>query len=146
METVAISDVGTTLYARLGSATKFTKLLSITSAPAMGSAGGTLEVTVLDSATKQFIPDRVETPDQDFNYNYTEANFTLALSACNDASPEFLVVFQDGSGYTIEGSAQTWINEVGRGAGIEATLHIVASAIDWRTSAEVLATIAGIYS
>lgn len=143
---VAISDVGTLLYHKASGQTKYSKLLSIISAPAMGSAGGTLEVTVLDSATKQYIPDRPDVPEQDFNYNYTEDNFTLALSACTGTDEEFLVVFQDGSGYTITGEAQTWINEVGRGSAVEATLHIVATAIDWRTSAEVLQTIAGTYS
>ena len=143
---VAISDVGTLLYYKASGSSVYTKLLSIISAPAMGSAGGTLEVTVLDSETKQYIPDRADVPEQDFNYNYTEANFTAAQAACTGTSAEFLVILGDGSGYTITGEAQTWINEVGRGSAIEATLHIVASAIDWRTAVEVLATIGGTYS
>lgn len=143
MATVAISDVGTLLYAKIGNASTFTKLLSVVSAPAMGSAGGNLEVTVLDSAAKQYIPDRPETPDQDFNYNYTEANYTTALTACTGDAEDFLVIFQDGSGYQITGVAQTWINEVGRGSAIESTLHIVASAITWKTATQVLALVGG---
>lgn len=143
MAVVAISDVGTLLYAKIGNASTYTKLLSVISAPAMGSAGGTLEVTVLDSTTKQYIADRTDVPEQDFNFNYTEANFTLAKSACTGDAEDFLVIFQDGSGYTIAGEAQTWINEVGRGSAIEATLHIVANTITWRTATEVLAVIGG---
>lgn len=143
MATVAISDVGTLLYSKIGNASTYTKLLSVISAPAMGSAGGNLEVTVLDSTTKQYIPDRPDVPDQDFNYNYTEANYTLALTACTGNEEDFLVTFQDGSGYLIAGIAQTWINEVGRGASVEATLHIVANSITWKTAVQVLALIGG---
>lgn len=132
---IAQSDVGTVLYGK--KETKFEELLEITSAPAEGSAGGTIEVTVLKSAIKQYIADRPDTPDQDFNYNYTEANFKKAQAYCDGAEHEFLVKFQDGSGYVITGTAQTWINEVSRGSAVEATFHVVASNIDWKESAQV---------
>lgn len=138
MAIVAQSDVGTMLYAK-GSSGKYEEFLEITSAPAQGSAGGTIEVTTLKSAIKQYIPDRPDTPDQDFNYNYTEANFTKAQTYTDGEDHEFLVKFQDGTGYIITGSAQTWINEVSRGAAVEATLHVVASNIVWKTSSEVTA-------
>lgn len=137
---IAQSDVGTVLYAKSGD--KFTELLAITSAPAEGSAGGTIEVTTLKSAIKQYIADRPDTPDQDFNYNYTEANFKKAQTMCDGTEHEFLVKFQDGSGYIITGSAQTWINEVSRGSAVEATLHIVASDINWKESSEVTTLLA----
>lgn len=136
---IAQSDVGTVLYAK--SEDKFSEFLEITSAPAEGSAGGTIEVTTLKSAIKQYIADRPDTPDQDFNYNYTEANFTKAKEKCDGSEHEFLVKFQDGTGYVITGSAQTWINEVSRGSAVEATLHIVASDIEWKTSSEVTALV-----
>lgn len=138
---IAQSDVGTMLYVK--GETNYTELLEIISAPAQGSAGGTIEVTTLKSAIKQYIPDRVDTPDQDFGYNYTEANYTKAKEVSDGAEHEFLVKFQDGSGYTIKGSAQTWINEVGRGQAVEATLHVVASEIEWKTASEVTTLIAG---
>lgn len=138
---IAQSDVGTVLYSK-GSNNKFTEFLEITSAPAEGSAGGTIEVTTLKSAIKQYIADRPDTPDQDFNYNYTEANFKKAQTMCDGAEHEFLVKFQDGTGYIITGSAQTWINEVSRGSAVEATLHIVASNIDWKESSEVTTLLA----
>lgn len=132
---IAQSDVGTALYAKSGST--YSELLEITSAPAQGSAGGTIEVTTLKSAFKQYIADRPDVPEQDFGYNYTEDNFASANEVCDGEAHEFLVVFQDGSGYTITGTAQTWINEVGRGQAVEATLHIVATDIAWKTSTQV---------
>lgn len=138
--TIAQSDVGTLLYYKDGSTYK--ELLEITSAPAQGSAGGTIEVTTLKSPKKQYIPDRPDVPEQDFGYNYTEANYEVALKVCDGASHDFLVKFQDGSGYTITGTAQTWSNEVGRGQAVEATLHIVATDIVWKKSSEVTTLLA----
>ena len=137
---VAQSDVGTLLYYKNGST--YQELLEIISAPAQGSAGGTIEVTTLKSPTKQYIPDRPDVPEQDFGYNYTEANFKTAETVCDGLAHEFLVKFQDGSGYTIVGTAQTWINEIGRGQALEATLHIVATGIEWKESSEVTTLLA----
>ena len=137
---IAQSDVGTLLYYKDGSTYK--ELLEIISAPAQGSAGGTIEVTTLKSPTKQYIPDRPDVPEQDFGYNYTEANFKLAQTVCDGSAHEFLVKFQDGSGYTIVGTAQTWINEVGRGSAVEATLHVVATGIAWKEATEVTTLLA----
>lgn len=138
---VAQSDVGITLYSK-GSNGKYVDLIDIISTPAESTAGGTIEVTVLKSPKKQYIPDRVDVPEQDFGYNYTEANRVKANSVCDGAIHEFLVKFQDGSGYTITGTAQTWSNEVSRGQAVEGTLHIVATDIEWKTSEEVTALLA----
>ncbi len=138
---IAQSDVGTMLYAK-GADNKYSELIEIISAPAESTAGGTIEVTVLKSPTKQYIPDRVDVPEQDFGYNYTEANREKANTVCDGSVHEFLVKFQDGSGYTITGTAQTWTNEIGRGQAVEGTLHIVATDIDWKTSTEVTALLA----
>lgn len=138
--TVAQSDVGTLLYYKNGST--YEELLEIISAPAQGSAGGTIEVTTLKSPKKQYIPDRPDVPEQDFGYNYTETNYETALKVCDGAPHDFLVKFQDGSGYTITGTAQTWSNEVGRGQAVEATLHIVATDIDWKKSSEITTLLA----
>ena len=134
---IAQSDVGTLLYHKSGNS--YTELLAIISAPAEGSAGGTIEVTTLKSPTKQYIPDRPDVPEQDFGYNYTEANRTSANTVCDGEVHDFLVKFQDGSGYTIKGTAQTWVNEVGRGQAVEGTLHIVATEVVWKTATEVTA-------
>lgn len=138
---IAQSDVGITLYSK-GSEGKYSELVEVISAPAEGSAGGTIEVTTLKSAKKQYIPDRPDVPEQDFGYNYTEANRTKVNTVCDGESHDFLVKFQDGSGYTISGTAQTWTNEIGRGQAVEATLHIVATDVTWKTATEITTLLA----
>lgn len=137
---IAQSDVGTLLYYKNG--TSYKELVEIISAPAEGSAGGTIEVTTLKSPVKQYIADRPDVPEQDFGYNYTEANRTAVNGVCDGSVHEFLVKLQDGSGYTITGTAQTWANEIGRGQALEATLHVVATNVTWKTATEVAALLA----
>ena len=138
---IAQSDVGTMLYVK-GTGSTYSELLEIISAPAESSAGGTIEVTTLKSAKKQYIADRPDVPEQDFGYNYTESNREKANEVCDGEVHDFLVKFQDGTGYTITGTAQTWINEVGRGQVVEATLHIVATDVEWKTASEVTTLLA----
>lgn len=133
----AMTDKGTLLCAMLGDAAKYSKLISVTATPATGAAGGTLEYTVLDSESKQYLPDRIDLPALDFIYNYSEDNFETASTACTGDTEKFLIVYQDGSGDAIEGVAQTWNNGAARGAIMEATLHIVPSKITFMTKAQV---------
>ena len=121
----AQSDVGIMLYVKSGNA--YSELIEIKSVPATGQAGGTLETTTLKSPKKTYIPDRPDTGDMDYTYNYTEANITAVKTICDNAEHEFLVKYQDGSGFTYTGQAQTWINEVSVGSVVEATLHTVPS-------------------
>jgi hypothetical protein len=138
--TIAISDVGTMLYAKSGSV--FAELVGIRTVPASGSAGGSLDVTELKSATKQNIPDRPESPDQDFEYNYTDANYTKVKAVCDGNAHEFLVKYQDGSGHVITGIAQTWKLDLSAGAEVKALLHIVPTGIVDKTTAEVTTLLA----
>ena len=48
-----------------------------------------------------------------------------------------MIVFSDGTGTYIKGTAQTWKNEFSAGSAQEATLHIVATTIEDKTSSEV---------
>lgn len=132
---VAISDRGTLLYVK--GATKYEKLISIKSVPASGAEGGTIEVTELDSEVKQYIDDRKDTPAQDFTYNRTAEKFEKVKAICDGNEHEFLIEFSDGTGTYIKGTAQTWKNEFGAGSAQEATLHIVATTIEDKTSSEV---------
>ena len=121
----AQSDVGITLYVK--KASTYEELIEIKSVPATGSAGGTLETTTLKSPKKTYIPDRPDTGDMDYTYNYTEDNLTKVKAICDNAEHEFLVKYQAGSGFVYTGQAQTWINEVSVGSVVEATLHTVPS-------------------
>ena len=126
MNITAQSDVGVSLYVK-NSSSKFEELIEIKSVPATGQAGGTLETTTLKSPKKTYILDRPDTGDMDYTYNYTEENMTAVKVYCDGAEHEFLVKFQDGSGFTYTGQAQTWINEISVGSVVEATLHTVPS-------------------
>lgn len=132
---MAINDQGTVLYVK--GATKYEKLISIKSVPASGSEGGTIEVTELDSATKQYINDRQDIPAQDYTYNRTSDKYSKVKAICDGNQHEFLTVFSDGTGTYCKGTAQTWKNEFSAGSAQEATLHIVATAIEDKTETEV---------
>lgn len=105
--------------------------------PASGAEGGTIEVTELDSPVKQYIDDRVDTPSQDYTYNRTAGKYEKVKTICDGKVHEFLTVFSDGTGTYAKGTAQTWKNEFSAGSAQEATLHIVATAIEDKTSTEV---------
>lgn len=138
----AQSDVGITLYVK-GTENKYAELIEIKSVPATGSAGGTLETTTLKSPKKTYIPDRPDTGDMDYTYNYTEDNFNKAKEICDNEEHEFLVKYQDGSGFIYTGQAQTWINEISVGSVVEATLHTVPSvAPEEKTSEEITTLLA----
>lgn len=117
-------------------------LVSIKNVPASGSEGGTIEVTELDSPTKQYIEDRVDTPSQDYTYNRTAAKYEAVKEICDGDPHEFLTVFSDGTGTYCKGTAQTWKNEFSSGSAQEATLHIVATEIEDKTASEVTALLA----
>jgi len=132
---VAISDMGTLLYVNRNE--EYRKLVSIKSVPASGAEAGTIEVTELDSPVKQYIADRLDTPAQSFTYNRTAEKYEAVKSICDGEPHEFLIVFSDGTGTYIRGTARTWKNEMSAGAAQEATLQIVATSIEDKDEAEM---------
>ena len=124
--------------------TKYEHLVNIKNVPASGAEGGTIEVTELDSPVKQYIDDRKDTPAQDFTYNRTDKKYEAVKKVCDGKPHEFLVVFQDGTGTYIKGTAQTWKNEINTGSAQEATLHIVATKITDKTAEEVTPMLQGV--
>ena len=137
----AQSDVGIMLYVKSNNA--YAELIEIKSVPATGQAGGTLETTTLKSPEKTYIPDRPDTGDMDYTYNYTEANMTAVKAICDNAEHDFLVKYQDGSGFIYSGQAQTWINEVSVGSVVEATLHTVPSTAPLEKTASEITALLG---
>ena len=137
----AQSDVGIMLYVKSNNA--YAELIEIKSVPATGQAGGTLETTTLKSPKKTYIPDRPDTGDMDYTYNYTEANMTAVKAICDNAEHDFLVKYQDGSGFIYSGQAQTWINEVSVGSVVEATLHTVPSTAPLEKTASEITALLG---
>ena len=104
--------------------------------------GGTVEITTSSDPVKEYIPDRPDTGDMDYTYNYTEANFNAVKAKCDNITKDILIKLPDGTGVFYKGKCQTWYNEVSVGSPIEATLHTVPSvAPEYKTSAEVTALI-----
>lgn len=103
------------------------KLVAVKGMPATGQAGGTVETTTSSDATKVYVPDRPDTGDMDFTYNYTSASLTAVKAKCDNTSKDILIKLPDGTGVEYTGKCQTWINEVSVGGVIECTLHTVPS-------------------
>lgn len=132
---VAFNDQGTMLYWKNNGT--YQELVGIKDVPDSGSAGGTIEVTELKSPIKQYVADRKDTPEQDFTINRTAEKYAAIQAAADGNEHEFLVVFSDGTGTYIKGTAQVWKNGFSAGSAQEATLHIVAVEILDKTKAEV---------
>lgn len=136
---LAFSDIGTMLYVKKDSG--YEELVGIKSVPASGGEPATLDATELKSERNQYIPDRTDSPNQTFRYNRTEEKFEAVKSICDGTEHEFLVVFRDGAGTYIKGSAVTYKNEVSKGSVLEATLVITPTDIQDKKISEVSALI-----
>ncbi len=137
-------DLGIELYVKETDAERFaaTKLVAVKGAPATGQAGGTVEITTSSDPVKVYIPDRPDTGDMDYTYNYSEENYTAVKAVCDNTAKSILIKYPDGTGSMYTGICQTWKNEVSVGGVIECTLHTVPSTqIEDKTSEEVTALI-----
>ncbi len=116
---IAISDVGTGLYIK-GAEEKYTKLVSITSAPATGSAPSIIEVTEPDSPVKQYISDRPDTPSYEFEANYLKETYeNLQTKVSLTETKDYLIVYQDGSGEKFSATGGVWKKEVSAGNAVK---------------------------
>ncbi len=114
------------------------KLVSVKGMPATGQAGGTVETTTSSDPTKVYIPDRPDTGDMDFTYNYTDTALQAVRAVCDNTAKDVLIKLPDGTGVEYTGKCQTWINEVAVGGVIECTLHTVPSvAPEFLTTSDV---------
>jgi len=139
-EVIAMNDVGIELRIKESGTEKYpaTVTVKIKSTPATGQAGGTIEATTHSDPTKVYVPDRPDTGDMDFTYNYTEANYTAVKAYCDNTQKDILIKYPDGTGVEYKGVCQTWRNEVSVGGLIECTLHTVPSTSPAdKTSSEV---------
>lgn len=124
-----ISDYKTYLYVEGSTAGKYHKLIDVTSVPATGSAPKSLDTTTLSDAATSGVPDRLETPPLEFEYLYTGKNYadvTAAVSATE--AHNYLIAYQDNSGYKFSARGATWTKEVGVGSVVKGGLALIASA------------------
>lgn len=117
---IRVKDHGTGTYSE-------EKLVAVKGMPATGQAGGTVETTTSSDPTKVYVPDRPDTGDMDFTYNYTATALEAVKTVCDNQAKDILVKLPDGTGVEYTGQCQTWINEVSVGGVIECTLHTVPS-------------------
>ena len=92
-------DLGIELYVKEKDAEKFaaTKLVAVKGAPATGQAGGTVETTTSSDPVKVYIPDRPDTGDMDYTYNYSEENYTAVKAVCDNTAKSILIKYPDGT-------------------------------------------------
>ena len=138
-------DYGIELYVKGTEEAKFpsSKLVAVKGAPATGQAGGNVETTTSSDAVKLYIPDRPDTGDMDFVYNYNATDYATVKEKCDNVAKDILIKYPDGTGSMYKGVCQTWKNEVSVGGLIECTLHTVPSGlITDKTAEEVTALIA----
>jgi len=105
----------------------YAKLVAVKGMPATGQAGGNVETTTSSDPTKVYIPDRPDTGDMDFTYNYTADALAAVQAVCDNTKKDILIKFPDGAGFEYQGVCQTWINEVSVGSIVECTLHTTPS-------------------
>ena len=134
---IAYNDQGTMLYYKNGNS--YAELVGILDVPDLGGAGNTIEVTELKSPVKQYISDRKDSGDLDFNYNRTATNYETVSGICDGSEHEFLVYMSDGTGTYIKGTCTTWKSGYSAGSAQQAVLHIVPTAVTDKTAAEVAA-------
>ena len=144
MNEQAMIDLGIEIRIKSTSDAKYSaaKLVAVKGMPATGQAGGTVETTTSSDSVKVYIPDRPDTGDMDFNYNYTDSALQAVRAVCDNNARDILIKLPDGTGVEYTGKCQTWINEVSVGSVIECTLHTVPSVAPvFLTTSEVTAKI-----
>lgn len=122
-------DLGIELRVKATSDAKYpyAKLVAVKGMPATGQAGGNVEITTSSDAVKVYVPDRPDTGDMDFTYNYSATNLAAVQAVCDNVQRDILIKFPDGAGFEYKGVCQTWMNEESVGGAMECTLHTVPS-------------------
>lgn len=119
------------------------KLVAVKGAPATGQAGGNVEITTSSDSIKLYIPDRPDTGDMDYVYNYSAEAYETVKAVCDNTQKDILIKYPDGTSSMYSGICQTWKNEVSVGGVIECTMHTVpATVIIDKTIEETTALIA----
>ena len=137
-------DLGIELRVKTTSTAKYSaaKLVAVKGMPATGQAGGNVEITTSSDPVKVYVPDRPDTGDMDFTYNYSAENLNAVQAVCDNLAKDILIKFPDGAGFEYKGICQTWINEESVGGAMECTLHTTPSiAGTYLTSQQVAAKI-----
>ena len=122
-------DLGIELRVKATTDAKYpaAKLVAVKGMPATGQAGGNVEITTSSDPVKVYVPDRPDTGDMDFTYNYSQENLAAVQAVCDNIKKDILIKFPDGAGFEYSGVCQTWINEESVGGAMECTIHTTPS-------------------
>jgi len=133
MSLTAITDLGTMLFIKeADSDENYKYLVPIKTAPATGSAPSQIDITELDSKSIQNTLDRQQTPAYDFSYNYTIDNFTRVQTYLDGkTNKDFLIIFQDKSGFAFSGIGATWTDSISAGNVINGMISIAVDSKEW---------------
>jgi len=137
-------DLGIELRVKATTDNKYpaAKLVAVKGMPATGQAGGNVEITTSSDPVKVYVPDRPDTGDMDFTYNYSQENLAAVQAVCDNIAKDILIKFPDGAGFEYRGVCQTWINEESVGGAMECTIHTTPSiAGTYLTAAQLAAKI-----
>lgn len=123
---------------------KFEELVEIKNTPDTGADPEQIEVTTLKRKKKAYVAGREDSPSQSFTYNYTKENYYTKVKPYADGVTihDFLVVYPDGTGTLITGSATTRKNAISLNSAIEATLVVTPTDIVDKDDEEVTALLA----
>ncbi len=142
-EIVGQSDIGTMLYAKKAGGTTFDELIEIKDTADTGGEPEQIDVSTMKRKVKVYVEGRKESPSQTFTYNYTENNYFKKVKPyCDGKIHNFLIIYPDGTGTLIIGSATTKKNGISLNSAIEATLTVTPIDIVDKTSEEVTALLA----
>jgi hypothetical protein len=126
----AISDYKTMLCVEGTTAGKYHKLVDILSAPATGSSPKSIDVTTLTDDASVGIPDRPDTPNMEFEFNFNKTDFaTVTADVSLTTDKKYMIVYQDGSGWTFSARGNAYTDAVSKGKQITAKLSLVATTV-----------------
>ena len=133
---IAISDIGTGLYVK-GDGEKYTKLISITSAPATGSAPDQVETTVTTSKTKTYTEGRKDNPQKELTFYAHRDNFMKLKEIVNEVH-DFIQINPDMTAWAYTGKVSFYQDEttVNNNIQAKATITVLSAEVALRTHDE----------
>ena len=137
MSRIAISDVGTQLLYK--NETAYEVLIGVKTASSPRGEATEINVTELQSPDEQVIKGRRGTKTATFEFNHTEANMEKVVAVCDGEPQDFLLVFDDGTGYSFTGEADYNHQDISTNTAITGVLSVFVAEHAYLKASEVTA-------
>lgn len=121
----AFSDIGTSLNIK-GDNGKYHYFLAVENTGATGSAPDQLDVNVVGSMNKLYVPGKKDNPAKEITFFGTRDSYR-ELEKMKGKTFDFLHVNPDGCGFSFSGTVQYWQDDVTSGAIIKGKLYITVT-------------------